>query len=199
MSSLTDNDLVALLVGSGVAGRSVERVAADVVMLLDRSRTIVPEHADLLSIEGLGPAKASTILAGLELARRLLLPGRHKIRMPSDLLPIVDRYIDRKQEHFLVATLNGAHEAVAVRVVTKGLVNRTIIHPREVFAPAITDRAAAVMLAHNHPSGALDPSDEDHDVTRRLVAAGRTLGIPVLDHIIFSDRGYYSFLEDGAL
>jgi DNA repair protein RadC len=188
-----------LLVGTGVPGKSVERVAADVVALLDRSHRIVPDHAELVSIEGLGPAKAATILAGLELARRLLLPGRHKIRMPVDLLPLVDRYIDRKQEHFLVATLNGAHEAVAVHVVTKGLVNRTIIHPREVFALAITDRAAAVMLAHNHPSGALEPSDEDRDVTRRLVSAGRTIGIPVLDHIIFSDRGYYSFLEDGEL
>ena len=86
-----------------------------------------------------------------------------------------------------------------MRTVSVGLVNRTMVHPREVFAGPLTDRAAAVILAHNHPSGSLDPSAEDNEITRRLVEAGQTLGIPVLDHVIFGSTGYYSYLENDAL
>jgi len=121
------------------------------------------------------------------------------VRAPSDILPVVERFAERRQECFLSISLNGAHEITATRIVTVGLVNRTVVHPREVFADPITDRAAAVIVAHNHPSGSLEPSAEDSEVTRRLVSAGQLLGIPVLDHIIFSSRGYYSFLEHNEL
>ena len=115
------------------------------------------------------------------------------------MLPAIRHYADRKQEHFLSVSLNGAHEIIAVRVVSIGLVNRTIVHPREVFADPLTDRAAAVVVAHNHPSGQVQPSMEDRDVTRRLKSAGDTLGMKLLDHVVFSTLGYYSFLEHGEL
>ena len=194
--ALRDAELLSLLIGSGTRGRPVERVAHEVVALLDRTNG-VPDRSQLEGVTGLGPAKVSTILAAFEIARRVLLPSRRKIRMPIDLLPLVERYVDRPQEYFLVASLNGAHEVIALRVVTVGLVNRTVVHPREVFAPAIADRAAAVMAAHNHPSGNLDPSDEDLEVTRRLVESGRTIGIPLLAHTIYSANGDYSVLERG--
>ncbi|MBN1103567.1 MAG: JAB domain-containing protein, partial [Deltaproteobacteria bacterium] len=96
-------------------------------------------------------------------------------------------------------SLNGASEVMATRVVSVGLVNRAQVHPREVFADPITDRASAVIVAHNHPSGSLSPSKEDIEITHRLRAAGETLGIKLLDHIIFNKIRYYSFLEQRLL
>ena len=198
IAALSDIDLVSLLIGKGIAGRPVSTLSREVVALIDRTNG-APEPAALRTIAGLGPAKAATIAAAFELGRRVLAPHRHRIRSPSDVLPIVDRFADRQQECFLALSLNGAHEVIAARVVTVGLVNRTVVHPREVFAAPLTDRAASVIVAHNHPSGSLDPSAEDMEVTRRLASAGQLLGIPVLDHVIFSVRGYYSFLEHDKL
>lgn len=104
----------------------------------------------------------------------------------------------RKQEQFICVSLNGAHEILAIRVVSVGTLTHTLVHPREVFADSLADRAAAVILAHNHPSGALAPSAEDLNLTKRLCEAGRLLGIEVLDHIILSPNGeYMSFIEAG--
>ena len=195
---LTDAELLALLIGSGTPQRDVHALARDVLGLIDDANG-VPDQQRLAQIAGLGPAKTAAILAAFELSRRILCPRRHRIRMPADVLPIVDRFASRNQECFIALSLNGAHEVIASRIVTVGLVNRTVVHPREVFADSITDRAAAIMLAHNHPSGSLEPSTEDQEVTTRMVRAGELIGIPVLDHVIFSESGYYSFLEHGHL
>lgn len=122
-----------------------------------------------------------------------------KITTPEDILPVFAKYRNRKQECFLVATLNGAHEVIRVRVITKGIVNRTLVHPREIFRKAITDNATAIILCHNHPSGNTDPSGEDIQITDRIKSAGKIIGIEVLDHIIISRKGFYSFLEEGKL
>jgi DNA repair protein RadC len=112
--------------------------------------------------------------------------------------PLVRHYSDRKQEHFICLSLNGAHEVLAIRVVSIGILNKTIVHPREVFGDPISDRAAAIVVCHNHPSGQLEPSEEDIAITRRLSEAGELLGINLLDHLILSPRGgYYSFVESG--
>ena len=95
--------------------------------------------------------------------------------------------------------LNGAHEVISTFVATIGLLNRTIVHPREVFSDAISRRAAAIAIAHNHPSGNIEPSDDDKDVTSRIVKAGEILGIKVLDHLVFTDEQYFSFLEHGLM
>jgi DNA repair protein RadC len=115
------------------------------------------------------------------------------------VLPLIRHFADRKQEHFICVSLNGANEIIATRVVSVGLVNKTQVHPREVFADPITDRASAVIVAHNHPSGSLEPSKEDIDITARLKSAGEILGIRLLDHVIFNSKGYYSFLEKGLI
>ena len=106
---------------------------------------------------------------------------------------------DRKQEHFLCISLNGAYEVIAVRTVSVGLVNKTQVHPREVYADPLTDRATAIIVAHNHPTGSLTPSKDDIIITRQLKSAGETLGIRLLDHIIFGHKGYYSFQESDRL
>lgn len=195
---LRDQELVMLILGTGIAGRPLATVAADVLALLDASNT-VPTVAELATIRGLGPARCATVAAAFELARRVLCPQRRRIQVPSDVLPMLDRFTDRNQEHFLTVSLNGAHEVIVLRTVSVGLVNRTMVHPREVFAGPLTDRAAAVILAHNHPSGSVTPSPEDDEITRRLVHAGATLGIPVLDHVVFGTTGYFSYLEHDCL
>jgi DNA repair protein RadC len=155
--------------------------------------------ADILDIEGIGQAKATLIAAAFEFVRRRIKPEGVKVRSAADVLPLIQHYADRRQEHFLCVSLNGAHEVIQVRVVTIGLVDQSHVHPREVFADPIADRASAVILAHNHPSGQLTPSPEDRDVTHRLKVAGDVLGIQVLDHVIFTAKGWYSLAEHDAL
>ncbi len=196
--ALRDVELIMLILGNGVPGRPVGEIALDVLALVDRGNC-PPALEELTSIRGLGPARSAAVAAAFEIARRVLTPERRKVRVPADTLPLLERFADRNQEHFLTLSLNGAHEVIVVRTVSVGLVNRTMVHPREVFAGPLTDRASAIILAHNHPSGSLDPSSEDDEITRRLLAAGETLGIPVLDHVVFSGSGYYSYLEHDAL
>jgi DNA repair protein RadC len=123
-----------------------------------------------------------------------------KISSPKDSLQVLNRYRKAKQEYFICITLDGAHMVIATRIISIGLVNRTIIHPREIFADSITDRATAILIAHNHPSGNIDPSPEDDDITKRIRDAGTLLGIQVLDHIILGkSTDYYSYLESGRM
>lgn len=196
--SLSDVELLSVIIGSGTHGSSVSRVAAEVLASLDRRNSPI-QVSDLVQIRGMGSIKAAQIAAALEFSRRRLCPGPRKINYPADVVPIISHYADRKQEHFLCVALNGAHEVMTLRVVSVGLLNRTIVHPREVFADPLKDRAAAVVVAHNHPSGNVEPSTEDRQITIRLKDAGETLGIQLLDHIVFSVRGYYSFLEHGDM
>ncbi|NNG00793.1 MAG: DNA repair protein RadC [Desulfobacteraceae bacterium] len=196
--SLSDVELLAILLNSGNKSADVMTLAGRLLKAVDHAGTEVKIDT-LTGIDGIGPAKAATITAALEFARRRIRPEGMKIKMPTDVLPLIQHLNDRKQEHFICVSLNGANEVNAVRTVSVGLVNKTQVHPREVFADPITDRATAVIVAHNHPSGSLAPSDDDVAVTRRLTAAGETLGIAVLDHIIFNRRGYYSFSESNRL
>jgi DNA repair protein RadC len=154
---------------------------------------------DLTQFAGMGEAKATLILAAIEFARRRIKPEGAKIVTPADFLPHVRHYADRKQEHFLCATINGANEILNIRVVSIGLIDHSPVHPREVFADALSDRASAVIVAHNHPTGGLDPSPSVVVITAQLKAAGSIVGIDLLDHIIFNRTGYFSFLEEGRL
>ncbi len=191
---LSDLELLAILLGSGIKGHDVMTVANRILKVLDANNG-KPNLEVLQKIEGVGPAKATLIVASLELARRRIRPEGLKITFPTDVLPLISHFADRKQEHFICISINGANEVITSRVISVGLVNKTQVHPREVFADPITDRASAIIVAHNHPVGSLTPSKEDIEVTKRLKTAGETLGIELLDHIIFNQKGYYSFLE----
>lgn len=196
--ALSDQELLAVMLGSGTRTHDVMDLAAKVLKVTDLNNAS-PSLDDLIGIDGIGAAKAGMIAAALEFARRRIRPEGFKIVFPPDILPLIQHLADRKQEHFLCISLNGGNEVIAVRTVSMGLVNKTQVHPREVFADPITDRASAVIVAHNHPAGSLTPSKEDIFVTRQLQAAGVTLGIQLLDHVIFNHKGYYSFLENGIL
>lgn len=195
--ALSDKELLAVLVGKGTVDMDVMTLAGNLARLIDEKGLKVTAE-DLSQFEGVGDAKATAILAAIEFARRRIKPEGAKIETPADLLPHVRHYADRKQEHFLCATINGANELLNIRVVSIGLVDRSPVHPREVFADAVADRACAVMLAHNHPTGPLQPSEADIETTRRLREAGEIMGIAVLDHLIFNRTDYFSFLEKGT-
>jgi DNA repair protein RadC len=186
------------MLGSGSGRKGVGRLALDLLSVLDGSGDI-PDIGELTAVEGIGPARAAMVAASLEFARRRLRPARRRISEPIDVLPLVTHWSDRPQEHFLVLSLNGAHEVLRLRVVSRGILDRTIVHPREVFVDPLSDRAAAIVCAHNHPSGNIEPSPEDRELTRRLKESGELLGIPLLDHVIFTENGYFSFLESGSL
>ena len=196
--ALSDIELMAILLGSGTKGHDVMTVAERILKVLDAHNEKL-NIDELKKIEGVGPAKATLIAAALEFVRRRIRPEGLKISFPADVLPLIANYADRKQEHFICISINGANEVITSRVVSVGLVNKTQVHPREVFADPITDRAAAIIVAHNHPSGSLLPSKEDIGVTKQLKTAGETLGIRLIDHVIFNHKEYYSFLEKGAL
>ena len=196
--ALSDLELMAILVGKGTKGHDVMSVAKRILKTLD-SGDEKPNLKELQKIDGIGPAKATLIAAALEFSRRRIRPEGLKISFPADVLPLIQHFADRKQEHFICVSVNGANEVITSRVVSVGLVNKTQVHPREVFADPITDRASAIIVAHNHPAGGVTPSKEDIEVTKQLKSAGETLGIKLLDHIIFSHKGYYSFLERGEM
>lgn len=197
-AALSDQELLAVLLGKGTPGMDVLKLAGKLAKVIDEKGLGVRAE-DLREFDGVGDAKAALVLAALEFARRRIKPEGVKIETPADLLSHVRHYADRKQEHFLCASINGADEILNIRVVSIGLIDRSPVHPREVFADALSDRASAIIVAHNHPAGSLEPSASDVEVTKQLKAAGVVMGIALLDHIIFNRSGYFSFLEAGRL
>jgi len=198
ISILNDKELLKILIGSGQKDCPLDVIAEKLLDLLD-SAGETPDLESLLKIKGMGLARSSLILASLEFSRRHYLSQNKRITHPESIYNLLSHMSDRRQECFFTISLNGAHEHIKTRQISQGLVNRTIVHPREIFADPITDRAAAIAISHNHPSGNLAPSREDIEITKRTVKAGKILGIPVLDHIIFSSNGYFSFMEEGLM
>ena len=197
-SALTDEELVAAILGRGVKGLDVVAMSKSVAKLIrEHKENLSVDH--LTSVPGMGLAKAAQILSAFELARRYLLKETVKIKSAKDILPLVADIADKKQEYFVCISLNGANEVIEKRIVTIGLVNSSQVHPREVFADVIADRAAAVIFAHNHPSGDPKPSDVDAKTHKQLTEAGKILGLRILDHIIVTKKGYFSFQEAGLI
>jgi DNA repair protein RadC len=198
VSTLTDRELLAVLLGEGTQKQDVLTLAEKLIPVIDEKGVNLTVD-DLAQFDGIGEAKAALILAAIEFTRRRIKPEGIRIDTPADLVPHIRHYADRKQEHFLCASINGANEVTNIRVVSIGLVNKTQVHPREVFADPLGDRASAIIVAHNHPAGTLKPSLEDIEITKQLKLSGETLGISLLDHIIFNHKDYYSFLENGEI
>jgi len=197
-SALTDKELVAAILGRGVKGLDVVAMSKSVAKLIRQHKeNLSVDH--LTSVPGMGLAKAAQILSAFELARRYLLKETVKIKSAKDILPLVADIVNKQQEYFVCISLNGANEVIENRIVTIGLVNSSQIHPREVFADVIADRAAAVIFAHNHPSGDPKPSDVDAKTHKQLTEAGKILGLRILDHIIVTKKGYFSFQEAGLI
>ncbi|MDR3302519.1 MAG: DNA repair protein RadC [Spirochaetaceae bacterium] len=190
--SLSDRELLALLLSTGIKGKGVMVLAEELLEKIDGGKNI-PTVAELCKLTGLGRSKACAIIAMLEFGRRRWGIQGRRVSYPAEVFQLIRHYADCPQERFIALSMNGAHEILATRIVTIGLVNRTIVHPREVFADIIGDRASAVCVAHNHPSGSIQPSIEDDEITERLKNAAGILGIHFLDHIIFTKDAFYSY------
>ena len=197
-AALTDEELVAAILGAGTAGVDVRTIARQVAALIREHRAgLTLDH--LLSVPGVGLAKAAQILSAFELARRHLIRETVRITVAADVLPLLTDIASKQQEYFVCISLNGANEVIEKRIVTIGLLDHSPIHPREVYADVIADRAAAVIFAHNHPSGDVQPSDADLRTHEQLTEAGKLLGLRVVDHVIVARKGYFSFQEAGLM
>lgn len=198
VQALKNEELLAILLGSGVQGKDVRKLAKEIVALMDKGFDRLTLQA-LCEIHGLGQAKASQILASIELSKRYLIRSNKRITSAEDVYDELKTYSTKNQEHFLSITLDGASYIINTRVVFIGTLNQSMVHPREVFADAIADRAAGIIIAHNHPSGTLEASRADREVTRRLKEVSKLVGIELLDHVILSKHGFYSFSDEGLL
>ena len=187
--ALSDYGLLMAMIGSGTAQADVTKIARDLLKLLRQERILAKEKVS--SIAGIGEAKAVQLVASFELAGRYLLdPERPVIDSPEKAVEQLADIRDKKQEYFVCLTLDGANRLIAKRIITIGTLTASLVHPREVFADAITDRAASIIVAHNHPSGSLEPSQADREVTSRLREAGDLLGIQLVDHLIVTNDSY---------
>ena len=195
-SGLRDRELIELIASPYIRKGSI-RVIDRLLETLDRNAFIDEEN--LRTIPGVTKELSSALMASLELGRRRSGHRGRQIRRPEDVYNEVRHLATRNQEHLIVIALNGAHEVIYAETVTIGLINLTVVHPREVFSNAIMNRASAIVVCHNHPSGMLEASEEDIAITQRLVKAGKILGIRVLDHVIISEEGYMSCKENGIM
>lgn len=191
--ALSDFELLQALIGSGNKQANVSQIAkATQKLLKERGADITYE--ELEAISGLGPARITELLAAFELSRRYLIASEQPIIDSTEAAVVQLADIrDKKQEYFVVLSLDGANRLIAKRIITIGTLTSSLVHPREVFSDAITDRAASVIVAHNHPSGNLRPSMADLEVTERLRRTAEVLGINFLDHIIVTKDSHKAF------
>jgi DNA repair protein RadC len=202
-SALSDGELLGLLFGIGSREKTAVELAGEVISEAGGLHGLydVSVH-ELMRVNGIGEAKACILLAAVELGRRIgqvRNPGRPMISSPADVERLLRRRIaNLDRENFVVVLLNTKNEVIETSTVSVGTLGASLVHPREVFKPAVRASAASVILAHNHPSGKVEPSREDREVTKRLGESAGILGIEVLDHVIVGD-GYFSMKEHGML
>jgi DNA repair protein RadC len=203
--ALTTAELLAILIGTGNEGRSVLDVALGLLEVSDGSlrRLAQRPRAELLRAAGIGPTKAARLLAAIELGARLTREERppiHRIREPDDVVRLfAGRLRDLQVEEFHLLALDSQSQVLREVLITRGLLNSSLVHPREVFRAAIAEAAAGIIVIHNHPSGDPTPSAEDRAVTRQLAEAGRLLDLPLYDHLIIAGDRFVSLATMGLL
>ena len=186
------------ILGTGTKNNPIESLAEKVTKTINSSNEeeLIP---NLKKINGMGESRALIIAAALELGRRRRGILRSSINAPKDVIPFLQHYTLMPTEHFITVTVNGAKEILSTRVVSVGTINKALIHPREVFANAVSEYASGIICCHNHPCGQCYPSNADIDSTKILQKAAKILGIVFMDHIIITKEDYFSFLEHGML
>ncbi len=200
--SLSDTELLAILLGSGIRGRNVLGVANRLLRLSSKKGLQSLQFRDFMEERGVGEAKGCTILAAIELGRRLFSKENDhlpKVESPQIAFELTRDLAEHKKEYFVSLYLNAKNQVLKRETISIGSLFSNMVHPREVFAPALEVSAAAIVLAHNHPSGDPEPSPEDRRLTERLVEAGKLMGVEVLDHLVIARKGFVSFQERGFL
>jgi DNA repair protein RadC len=196
--NLKDEELLAILLGTGIEGKNVIEVAKQILRKYSKKRLLKLTYNDLSKIKGIGPAKACTILAAAELVKRALEIGEEtlpKIESIKDVIAQFSYLREKTREHLAALYLNARNELIFKKHIFVGTLDANIAHPREIFEHALANHASSVILVHNHPSGDPEPSQADLEITKRITEAGKILGIDVLDHIIITKTKAFSFKE----
>ncbi len=196
--ALSDEELIAILLGSGYEGRNVLEVSRQILSKHPLRHLAELPHGELVRIPGIGPAKACVVQAAFELARRRV-DAREPIASPEVVADLVVDIRRSRKEQFVALYLNGRNHLIHRETISTGTLTASLVHPREVFQPAIGRSAASVVLVHNHPSGDPQPSEEDIELTQHLVEAGQLLGIAVLDHVIVTEHDALSLRRLGVI
>ncbi|NTV30763.1 DNA repair protein RadC [candidate division WWE3 bacterium] len=195
-SALTDAELLAVVIRTGYSGVSAYKVAKEILKQRSLVDLFQMKSSQLSLIKGIGKSKATALLAGAELYRRInyidLMPT---IKNAQDVVTLTHAIIEKKQEHLVGIYLNARNELIKKKIITIGTLDASLIHPREIFSYALSFHAARIIIVHNHPSGNPEPSREDIIITKQLIKAGRLLGIELIDHVILGSNKYFSFRE----
>lgn len=199
--ALSTQELIALILGRGVPGEPVMVTSQNLLSYFGSIDSLLNSSLeDLQQVKGIGIAKASQITACLEIARRLKnvhIQSQPQLSSPDEVFQLLYKKIGHfKKEHFVLVSLDTRNRVISMDSISVGTLNASLVHPREMFEIAFRRHASTVIVAHNHPSGDPDPSDEDLRVTSKLMDAGKLLGIHVLDHIIVGKDSYYSFQRE---
>lgn len=192
--ALSDFELLEVLIGSGNGQADVSSIARQIQKLF-RQGTQTINFKSLTMLRGISTAQASKIMAALELAKRHLVKDVQPLRTQQEIVTRLTDIRAKQQEYFVCLSMDGGNRLIAQRTVTIGTLDTVLAHPREIFSDPIVDRAAYIMVAHNHPSGDVMPSQKDVTLTQQLAAAGQLLGIPLRDHIIVTKTEDYSFKQ----
>ena len=200
---LKDYELLAIILGTGTKGKNVLKVAQDILSNYPKKKLLGLNFDQFKKINGIGPAKATQILAVFEFASRVLEVDSSNtlpiVQTTKDIIAQISFLREYKKENFVVLYLNSRNELLNKETISVGTLNASLVHPREVFEPAVRIFAAQIILAHNHPSGNPEPSEDDLDLTKRMVEAGKILGIEVIDHVIISNLNSFSFKDKGII
>jgi DNA repair protein RadC len=203
--SLSDAELLAIILGSGSREKSAVELAQEILLNSSNNLSLFGKMTfnDLIKFKGVGEAKAISILAALELGRRRKeteIPKKYKIKSSQDIYEYLSPYfLDLKHEESYVIFLNRANEIIHKEQISKGGFASTIVDGKIIFKLALDHRASSVILSHNHPSGQLFPSEQDKKITTELISFGKMIDLPIMDHIIFTDNGYFSFADQGLM
>ena len=196
--NLKDEELLAILLGTGIKGKNVIEVAKQILRKYSKKRLLKMKYEELSKIKGIGPAKACIILASQELVKRALKiqdSGLPIVQSVNDVVLQVGYIRDKSREHFIAIFLNARNELIFRKHIFIGTLNASLVHPREIFKEALEHNAASIILVHNHPSGDPEPSEDDLEITKRIIEAGKIMGIEVIDHIIITKTNVFSFKE----
>ena len=196
---LRDHELLAILFGSGIKGLNVLELSKRILRKVEKTGVEKISFDDLIGERGLGRAKALQVIALLALGKRLNTKDRPEILSPEDVWKLCADFRGSKKEHFVAFYLDTQGKIIERQIVSIGTLDASLVHPREVFEPAVALHAASIIVAHNHPSGSLEPSVEDIEITKRLIHAGKILGIDLADHVIVSEKSFTSVKKSGII
>ena len=202
VQALHKKELLAIILRTGIKGKNVLQVAQDILSKYGGKKLIDVSYKEVRNMHGVGPSKAAQVIAAIELGKRLYKEKVEKeifINSSEDVFKEVNHIKENKKENFVVLYLDARNKLIYKETVSIGTLNANLVHPREVFEPAVRKLAAQIILVHNHPSGDPEPSEDDLELTKRLIESGKILGIEVIDHIVVTKKSFFSFKDKGLI